>query len=448
MSINDDIEPDWIRKYSIVYNSFLVTMLIMIGIISLFSQHPEISEIENRKLTPFPKFSAQSLFRGHFTDSLDLYYSDNFPFRDELVQMAASIKDLGGYEDDIKYYQGGTTEIEPELTLVDSTSSIKIKLDTAKSPVRKDTVKAAPEYNKSASIVVYNGRAIQLFGAAGEAATRYAEMVNLYKETFPDLDIYCLVAPTPVDFYLPEEYKKRGNVEEQNIESLGEQLDSTIHFVDAYHELQKHTSKYIYFNTDHHWTGLGAYYAYRAFCKTAGLTPVELKDFEKKKVKRKFLGSLYGVTLDKRLRETRDSVEYYRPPVQSRVFRYDKDSARFVKSRMFSNVANYANFIGGDHPAVRIENEEASGKILIIKDSFGNAVAPYLSLHFGTVWVVDYRYFEGNIPDLVKTEGIDAIMFLHNTFAVNSKFTAQRGRYFLNWTPKGKEVVADTISRQ
>jgi hypothetical protein len=446
MSINDDIEPEWIRNYSIVYNSFLVTMLAMIGIISLFSGNTEVSEIENRKLTPFPKFTAHSLFQGEFTDSLDLFYSDNFPFRDELVQLAASIKDMGGFEDDIKYYQAGPAEIEPDLAVIDTAASIAI--DTTKSPVKKDSVKAAPEYNKSASIVVYNGRAIQLFGAAGEAATKYAEMVNLYNETFPNLDIYCLVAPTPVDFYLPEEYKKRGNVEEKNIQTLGEQLDSTVYFVDAYHELQKHTEKYIYFNTDHHWTGLGAYYAYRAFCKSAGLRPFELKEFEKKKVKKKFLGSLYGVTLDKRLRETRDSVEYYRPPVEARVFRYNRDSSRFEKTRMFSNVANYANFIGGDHPIVRIENDSASGTILVIKDSFGNAVAPYLSLHFGTVWVVDYRYFEGNIPDLVKSERIDAIMFLHNTFAVNSKFTAYRGRYFLNWTPKSKEIVADSTSRQ
>lgn len=446
MSINDSAEPEWIRKYSIVYNSFLVTILATIGIISLFAPDAKVSEIENRELTPFPKFSMVSLLEGHFTDSLDLYYSDNFPFREELVQLAATIKDAGGIEDDIKYYQAGPAETEPQVTMPDTTAAVRA--DTARAPVKKDTVNVAAEYNKSASVVVYNGRAIQLFGAAGEAAGDYADMVNLYKETFPELDIYCLVAPTPVDFYLPEEYKKRGNVEEKNIALLEGQLDSAVLFVDAYHELQKHTGKYIYFNTDHHWTGLGAYYAYRAFCKTAGITPMELKDFDKKRVKKKFLGSLYSATLDKRLRETRDSVEYYKPPVDVRVFRYNKDSARYEKSKLFSNVANYANFIGGDHPVVRIENDSASGEIMMIKDSFGNAVAPYLSLHFGTVWVVDYRYFEGNLTDLVKTEGIDAILFLHNTFAVNSRFTAYRGRYFLNWRPKGKEVVRDSTSRQ
>jgi hypothetical protein len=353
------------------------------------------------------------------------------------VQVASGVKDLGGVSTEVKFYTstGGAedaADIKEDTTLL-------VKADSLKKPVKKDSVKAKPDYDKSSAIVVYEGKAIQMFSGTQETARRYAEMVNLYKQRFDTLQIICMVAPTPIDFYLPKEYKRSSNYEKTNIDYVGEALDSTVIFADAYSELAKHTDRYIYFNTDHHWTGLGAYYAYRGYCKSAGVDAYGLDKFEKKKLKKKFLGSLYGITLDKRLRDVKDSVEYYKLPVATKAYRYNIDSGRFEKTSLFANVANYANFLGGDHPLVRIESEVNTEKLLIIKDSFGNAVAPYMALHFGTVYVMDYRYFDVNLPDFVKMHGITAIMFLHNTFAVNNKFTSYRGRYFLSYRPKAEE---------
>jgi len=436
--------PD--NQTGLMYSAFFVSVLCIGGLFSLLAPSSEVSEIENRRLVPFPHFSAISLFEGDFTDSLDLYYSDNFPIREELVQLASGIKDLGGYSTGIKYYEtaGG---VEDEVEIKEEKVKV-VKPDSLKKPVKKDTVKTSPDYAKSSSIIVYENRAIQLFSGTQETARRYAEMVNLYRQTFDSLKIYCVIAPTPIDFYLPKEYKKSSNYEKNNIEFVREHLDSTVIFGDAYSEIAKHTDRYIYFNTDHHWTGLGAYYAYRGFCKSAGLDPYELNQFEKKKLKRKFLGSLYGITLDKRLRDVKDSVEYYRLPIPAKAFRYNKDSSRFEKTSLFSNVANYANFLGGDHPLVKIESEVNTEKLLIIKDSFGNAVAPYIALHFGTVYVMDYRYYDVNLPDFVKSNGITAIMFLHNTFAVNNKFTSYRGRYFLSYKPKADEKPEEDVKVQ
>ncbi|HZY81324.1 MAG TPA: DHHW family protein [Cyclobacteriaceae bacterium] len=428
----------------LMYSAFFISVLCIGGLIAILVPKNTISEIENRALVPMPRFSFISLFEGGYTDSLDLYFSDNFPAREDLVQVASNIKDLGGISTGIKYYQGsggGDVEIKDTFQVV-AVDTLKKK----KTPVKKDTVKAVADYDKSSSIIVYEGRAIQLFGGTQEAGRRYAEMVNLYRETFDSLQIYCMIAPTPIDFYLPKEYKRPSNNEKNNIDFVKSQLDSTVVFGDAYSEIAKHTDRYIYFNTDHHWTGLGAYYAYRGFCRSAGLEPYDLNQFEKKKLKKKFLGSLYGITLDKRLRDVKDSVEYYKLPIAAKAFRYNIDSTRYEKTSLFSNVSNYANFLGGDHPLVKIESEVNGQKLLIIKDSFGNAVAPYMALHFGTVYVMDYRYFDVNLPDFVKSNGITAIMFLHNTFAVNNKFTSYRGRYFLSYKPKAVEkpqVVED-----
>ncbi len=432
--------PD--NRTGLVYSAFFISILCLGGLFSLLIPSQEISEIENRKLTKFPALSVESLFEGYFTDSLDLFYSDNFPLREDLVQLASGIKEAGGFATEIKYYETAAS-VEPEDSGPEKDTA-QFELADSLKAVKADTAKVRTEdYNKSSSIIVYEGRAIQLFGATNEISQRYADMVNLYHRTFDSLQIYCLIAPTPIDFYLPKEYKRSSSNERKNIEYVGELLDSGIVFADAYSEIAKHTDRYIYFNTDHHWTGLGAYYAYRGFCLSSGIQPYELNQFEKKRIKRKFLGSLYGITLDKRLRDVKDSVEYYKLPIPTNSYRYNLDSSRFEKMNLFSNVANYANFLGGDHPLVRIESEVNDRKLLVIKDSFGNAVAPYLALHFGTVYVMDYRYYDVNLPDFVKTHGITAIMFLNNTFAVNSKFASYRGRYFLSYKP-AKPVVEET----
>ncbi|HMJ67870.1 MAG TPA: DHHW family protein [Cyclobacteriaceae bacterium] len=430
----------------LLYSAFFISVLCIVGLVSMLTPSKTVSEIENRTLVPMPEFSLYSLFEGGYTDSLDLFYSDNFPVRDDLVTLASGIKDAAGYSTGVKIYQAtGGAEADPVEDVKDTLRVVKA--DSLKKPAKKDTVKT-PDYNKSSSIIVYNGRAIQLFSSTSEISRRYADMVNLYHQTFESLQIYCMIAPTPIDFYLPEEYKNSSSSEKSNIDFVKSLLDSTIVFADAYSELAKHTDRYIYFNTDHHWTGLGAYYAYRGFCRSAGLEPYELKQFEKKRLKKKFLGSLYGITLDKRLRDIKDSVEYYKLPIPTKTFRYNIDSGRFEKTNLFSNVSNYANFLGGDHPLVRIESEVNTEKLLIIKDSFGNAVAPYLALHFGTVYVMDYRYYDVNLTDFIKTNGITAIMFLHNTFAVNSKFASYRGRYFLSYKPTEEAKPEEDVKVQ
>lgn len=440
--------PD--NRTGLIFSAFFVTVLCMGGLFSVLVPSSGVSEIENRALVPFPKFSMMSLVEGYFTDSLSLYYSDNFPLREELVQGASSIKELNGISGGVKYYETNG-DAEGETELIDTLEVVKA--DTLRNKITKDTTKTnVVDFAKSSSIIVYEGKAIQMFSGTAETSRRYAEMVNLYKRTFDSLDIYCLIAPTPIDFYLPKEYKRSSNYEKSNIDAVKDALDSTVVFGDAYSEIAKHTDRYIYFNTDHHWTGLGAYYAYRGFCQSAGFQPYDLNQFEKKKLKKKFLGSLYGITLDKRLRDVKDSIEYYKLPIPTKTYRYNLDSQRFEKTNLFANVSNYANFLGGDHPLIKIESEVNSQKLLIIKDSFGNAAAPFMALHFGTVYVMDYRYYDVNLPDFVKIHGITAIMFLHNTFAVNNKYTSYRGRYFLSYRPKAEEkpeedkVQNDTVT--
>jgi hypothetical protein len=416
------------------FGAMFLAFLLAAGLISVILRSDGMSVAENRALSPVPTFSVWSLFSGSYTDSLELYYADNFPLRDEFVYAATSIRDLSGYHTDIVFYA-----VEPEVVPQPVDTVKAMKKDTlAPSLVRKDTTKTVAEYDRSSSVVIYGNRAIQLFTVSSEGPDDYVDMINLYRSSFDSLDIFCMVAPTQTDFYLPDQYKKSSNYEHAMLSYIELLLDSGINFIDAHGELGKHTREYIYFNTDHHWTGRGAYYAYVAFCKSAGIKSYPLDSLERRQVKKSFLGSLYAITLDKRLRRSGDSVEYFRLPIPTRTFRWNKDLRSYEFSRLFVNAHNYTNFIGGDHPMVRIESDVNDRKILVIKDSYGNAVVPFLALHYGTVYVMDYRYFDMNVRDFVKANGITALMFLNNTFAANSKYTSFRGRYLLNWRASKK----------
>jgi len=442
-----DKENEKLKGHSLAFISMFISILVITGLVSVFLNEGErVSIIENRALAPMPEVTPWSLFSGSYTDSLEMYYADNFPMREALVGIARTVRDMSGYHTEVVYYQAEAAPAMVEKTdtlAAAAEDTVTVKADT-------DTIKVAAEFDRSAGVIVYNKQAIQLFTGSNEAARKFAAMINLYQWTFDTLDVYCLIAPTSIDFYLPDEYKKSSNYEFKTINLIRDSLDSAVHFVDAYSELGKHTGEYIFFNTDHHWTGRGAYYAYVAFCRSAGIEPHSLGDFERRQAKRRFLGSLYGITLDKTLKDNRDSLEYFSPNIPIKTFRYNKDSGRYELSKLFSNTHNYANFIGGDFPMVRIESEINARKILVIKDSFGNAVVPFLSLHYGTIYVMDYRYFDINVRDFVGQNGISDILFLHNTFSANSKYSAYRGRYLLNWraaaAPKEKSVNDSTTT--
>lgn len=154
--------------------------------------------------------------------------------------------------------------------------------------------------------------------------------------------------------------------------------------MNAYDELLKHRNEYIYFYTDHHWTGLGAYYAYRAFAESAGIRPLELSGMARVKKEKMFLGSLYNYTKDQALTKNPDYVEYYKIQQKTRAMIYSDSSSRGKEGVLYAEFANnYGMFLGGDFALVHIRIENKNGKnILLIKDSFGNALAPYLAAHY------------------------------------------------------------------
>jgi hypothetical protein len=236
--------------------------------------------------------------------------------------------------------------------------------------------------------------------------------------------------PVPVgsDFYLPQKINKQK--EKEFINNVYSYLSPEVKKVYCYDELNKHKNEYIQFNTDHHWTGRGAYYAYYAFCKSADIVPLPISSMTRKVISR-FLGTLYFYTLSQELKKNIDSVEYFKVPVETKAFCIKKGSNTEQGCKLYAEYAKGSNaygvFLGGDYPLMRITSSVKSNKkALILKDSYGNAFAPYLTSHFEEVYIVDFRYFNGNLNDLVSKNKITDIIFAHNVYAANSNFTVKR----------------------
>ena len=213
-------------------------------------------------------------------------------------------------------------------------------------------------------------------------------------------------------------------------------MNPSIKCVKAYDELEKHQHEYIQFNTDHHWTGRGAYYAYLAFCGSAGIEPLAIEKFEIKKINN-FIGTLYNFTRSEDLKQNKDYVEYFKIPNTTKATYFNENLTIEKKTKLYSEYArggnSYGVFLGGDYPMMHIKSDVKNGqKILIIKDSYGNAFSPFLCAHYEDVYIVDYRYLKSNIKNIMKKYSIDNVIFAHNVFVINSSYTTYQENKFLN----------------
>ena len=406
------------KKIHTVNVAIFCGLLLLGGIASLAMKKPTVSEMENRKLAPFPKYSDSLFWSGKYFKQIDEFYADNFPLRDKWISFSDKFKtSIGFNSSEIKMY-------DP-----DNDAEANEKTDTAKN----ETVQDGPlpddgaTGEKKKGVFVFKNRAFEMFGGGAAMGKSYADVINSYNRILsPGIQVYNLIIPVALEFELTEKYAKFQKPNRPAIENIYTSLDSNIKKVWAIDEIRKHRGEYIYFNTDHHWTSLGAYYAYRAFCQTAGLTPVNL-DTVASKVKQSFLGSLYRLTRDPSLQTNPDSVRYYLFKDSLNFYIGNSTIGNWTKSKMYGEGASgpnsYSVFLQGDLPTVKMETQHKNGrKIAVVKESYGNAFACFLINNYEKVVVVDQRYYTGDFIAMLKAEGINELLFINNIFAAHTPF--------------------------
>lgn len=312
-------------------------------------------------------------------------------------------------------------EIESSSQEAESSSQVSSsQAEPQSAPEIPEDPSAAPYWNEG--IVMYGSMALEAFYDCQPQAADYAEVISSIKRSVPSATVYNIVVPTHVEFALPEKYKAEFSVSQRpTLDAAYQGYTADVVGVDIYNVLSLHKLEYLYFNTDHHWTGLGAYYAYTEFANAAGFSPLPLESMEKRSIPGLY-GLLYDITKDPVLDPYPDTVEYFVFPGEFNSTVVQRGSAEWQATSIFAEYASGANaygvFLGGDSVLFKIQNQDpamAGGKkIAVLKESFGNAFAPFLAPHYSEVHIIDMRYWEGNLADYAAENGISEILVINN----------------------------------
>ena len=430
-------------KKLITIVSFAVIFIILsaFGLCSLFDKDEAISEAENRTLAQKPSFSLTSYFSGEYTKLFEEYYNDQFPARNALVKLSNKIEAFYsslrvGDGATIIQSQGGVGEGEALSRPVetDTKENSSNTVDTTDSPTNSsDSQSTKPENAVSVDddvketvysaqyVILLNNRAMEMYSNNYKKIDGYIDTLNRLKKGLPDTKVYCLLAPTSIEFYAPKKYNNSNSKSQyQGIEYAYSKLKD-ITPIDAYSAIAPHTDEYLYFRTDHHWTARGAYYAYTAFSKVAKFDPVDIKSLETGVLK-PFTGSLFRATQSTVLEKNPDYLEYFVPKTTTTAIAANdaamKESYKIkVINTNITTSNKYLAFVEGDHPVVKITTDTPGNRsILIIKESYGNAFVPWLCNNYKEIYVIDPRKLTVDISSFVKSNFIQEVMFLNYMF--------------------------------
>ena len=339
-----------------------------------------ISQKENRSLSQLPHFSVSSLFSGEYTKNLAKYISDQFPLRDTFVA--------------VKAYSELCILKQENNGVVYGKNGVLIARDDNAQNRLKQNIETVKQFEKSVQIPV------------------------------------CLsILPRTIDVY--SEYLPKGFSIEKESQLWQEYYNLTQQYSlsapNLYDDLCEQNN---YYRTDHHYNTYGAYQTYALLGENLGYEAKKLEFFTPEKVADDFCGT-----------SMRSSGFYLAKKDEITLFRYAGDEnyeivadGKKIDLYDFSKLETtdkYALFLGGNHARVDIKSSDKKPKILVIRDSFADSLAPFLSLHYDLT-LIDLRYYNGNVQQLVKDEKIDAVLILESF----SEFSTTKNISYLRMAAK------------
>ncbi len=415
------------RIFAILSTLFFVVVLTFFGIMSFLDVDATVSESENRKLAQKPVFTWSSLFDGSYAQDFENYYSDTFPLREDFMSLNTKITSFltqfGGTDDNvlINYEKHDSDFVGEGVELTTAEDETQNQTDKPEKTTKK---KGDVEGSFKGSILVSGKRAMEIFTGSAKMSKSYASLVNKTAEAMPEnVKFYNMLVPTASEFYSGDTYSSGIHSQKNIIAKSYSQMHENIAKIDSYSRLEEKTEEYIYFRTDHHWTARGAYEGYLAFCEASGNEPVDINELETGKIEN-FVGSLYKASNSSVLKKNPDFVEYFktRVDVDAKVYedsKMENGKRVFVVARAVNSDNKYLAFIGGDQPLEKIVTSNKNGKkILVIKESYGNALVPFLCDNYEEVYVVDPRKTNFDLVSFVESQSIGEVLMINYTFAM------------------------------
>lgn len=481
------------RRWSVLASASLLLLGALVGL--LFFARPKTSDVEKRDLTAFPEVTPGRLLDGSFFSDLAVWYSDTYPPREALVGASQALQQTYGLHPKTQMVGGNVTadDLPPVGEGASSAAAAADATNAAGTTASSGDANAADASsggasasapasggNSAATGIVsrvvqevddrlrekeyesveipearYLQEAIQDKVMAGlyvdgdaaynvyyfdqESVEQYARAMNTCAANLKgEATVYSILAPTSAAVMLDEDvYESLGGTDQREaLRYFLSLYDRDVHGIEVFDTLRAHRDEYIFFRTDHHWTELGAYYAYLEFCKDKGQTPSNILAREKMTFE-PFLGTFYAEVGNDAMEANPDHVDAYVPDSTNDMVVWDTDGNE-IETNVITDVSSwnvysgYNCFISGDRPLSRIDNPTKTdgSSCLVIKDSIGCAFVPLLVDDYQTVWVIDFRYSDRSIPAFVRDQGIEDVIFVNSmvlagTDAVSAALLAQ-----------------------
>ena len=439
------------RYHNIIY---LLAMILVVGLFVVvfnFFPRPVYSELENRELKRMPRLTLDSLMRGEYMSAISSWYSDSQPYRDNFLMLSMEFDNAKrlsfglSAEEEVTFIAGDEEvdeQIDEEPIIQERADSLTLVEPVVDSTQLKPKAEDKAKFANHGIILLGSAptvRALTGYRAGPESCNPYAEMANKYQEVLGSgVQVYCMLIPTGVEFYCPEKARSRVKSQRETIDNAYSKLDSCVLSVDAYREIAKHTDEDIYLRTDHHWAPLGAYYAAKAFAEVAGVPFKDLSHYERRVVKR-YVGSMFRYSGDVSVKRSPEDFVFYVPQdidYTTTYINYIVDENYMITGSLPAINDNYfyhfkdgsggayCTFMGGDNKITQVRTATDNGRrMLLLKDSFGNALPGYLFYSFEEIHIIDARYFTRNIVEYVKENGITDFVFGNNVAFAASKST-------------------------
>ena len=267
-------------------------------------------------------------------------------------------------------------------------------------------------------------RGIMFYGGTYGYCDQYVTDVKAFQSALPEVTVYSMVIPTSVDFYNPDEYSGYTELQKDKIEYIENELKNTgVTNIKVYDTLSKHTNEEIYSRTDHHWMPLGAYYAAQVFCKDAGVKVPDISKYRKETCGG-YVGSMYYYSSDVNLYNDPEQYTVYYSPNEDKLTTkyYNRYYSNGYDSNLFlCNDASYyyLTFLGSDDLIAHVKTNASTGRnLVVIKESYGNALIPFFTESFDNIYVLDLRYCEVNAINFCKEVGATDLLFANCAYTV------------------------------
>lgn len=339
------------KKNAIFTIGIIASMILIFTVADFVKKDRLFSETENRILTSRPEFSKEALLDGTYTEDYESYVTDQFVGRDKWIALK-TVTDILMQKKEINgIYLGEDGYLIEQHKPVDYTpESEQQKLQLLEKLVNRWNAK------------------VMLVPTAD----------NILTDKMPANAVYY------------DETRLLADVKEL----VGED-----NYIDVYSELRKHSDEEIYYRTDHHWTGLGAYYGYEAWRKNVKRLPLVRNVEGMETVTEEFLGTLHSRI---NLPMAGDKIQIFPETVAKPVtvtYDFAKTADSFYEEKYLDTKNKYGYFLDDNHAFVEIQTSGYhNGKTLfVIKDSYANSMIPLLAQHYEKIYVLDLRYFNGRL---------------------------------------------------